>query len=166
MIKIRRAKPSDAKCIVEMMSSGLKRGMWKYTGTDKIRKDRVEKTKANYLSGLVRGFIALDTQKDIVVGSCTYHFKKRGRLRHKIEVGWGMHPDYEGQGIATKLLTAALADAKKRKFIKAEAEIAVPNKGSLRLAQKCGFLVEGRKKKGLLLDTGKYVDLWVVGKIL
>jgi len=51
-------------------------------------------------------------------------------------------------------------------FKRAEAEIAVPNKASVKIAQKTGFKIEGRKEKSFLLDNGKYVDGYIVGKVL
>ena len=70
------------------------------------------------------------------------------------------------QGIGTKLLKAVLLQAKKRGFKKAQAEAAVANIASFKIAKKCGFKVEGRIKKGLLLDNGKYVDSYLFGKVL
>jgi len=37
---------------------------------------------------------------------------------------------------------------------------------SLRVAEKLGFKIEGKKEKGLLLDNGKYEDVYILGKLL
>lgn len=34
------------------------------------------------------------------------------------------------------------------------------------MALRCGFSIEGTKKKALLTDDGKYIDTYIVGKIL
>jgi RimJ/RimL family protein N-acetyltransferase len=34
------------------------------------------------------------------------------------------------------------------------------------MALKCGFKIEGIKKKAMLMDDGKYIDTYIVGKIL
>ena len=88
------------------------------------------------------------------------------RLRHRGELGWGVHPDYQGKGIATKMLTEALKFAKKKGFKRAEAEMAIENKASWKLALRCGFKIEGTKKKAMLTDDGRYIDTYIVGKIL
>lgn len=48
----------------------------------------------------------------------------------------------------------------------AEAEIAIKNVASWKMALRCGFNIEGTKKKALLTDDGKYIDTYIVGKIL
>lgn len=78
----------------------------------------------------------------------------------------GIHPDFTGQRLGTKLLNFALEDAKKKGFKRAEAEMAVKNIGSWKMALKCGFKIEGTKKKALLTDDEKYIDTYIVGKIL
>ena len=70
------------------------------------------------------------------------------------------------KGVGTKLLRTALQFAKKKGFKRAEAEMAIKNKGSVKLAKKLGFKIEGTKKKALLTDDGKYIDTYIVGKIL
>jgi RimJ/RimL family protein N-acetyltransferase len=71
-----------------------------------------------------------------------------------------------GMGIATKLVEATLKEAQRRGFTRAEAEAAVKNTASVKLAVRCGFKIEGKRKNGLLLDDGKYADTYLFGKIL
>ena len=59
-----------------------------------------------------------------------------------------------------------MKEAKRKGFRRIEAEAAVENAGSVKLAKKCGLKIEGRKKAGLLLDDGRYVDTYIFGKIL
>lgn len=166
-ILIRIGKLGDEKGIVEMQKEGLKRKNWVYTGTNRVTKDKIKKIRTNFKSKKPNSYsvIAIDKEKNKLAGSVTISFKKEGRLRHRVDMGWGVHPDYQGRGIATELLTEALKFAKNKGFKRAEAEMAIVNKGSWRLAKKCGFKIEGRKKKAFLTDDGKYVDTYIVGKI-
>jgi len=77
-----------------------------------------------------------------------------------------VHPDYQGRGIATKLLKALLVEAKKKGLKRAEAECAVANVASWKLAKKCGFKIEGKKIKALITDDGKSIDTYIVGRLL
>ncbi len=165
-ITIRRAKPGDEKAIAEMINLGIKRKNWQYTGTNKpCSKEKIKEMRKAYLPGSNNVvFVALDKNK--IVGSTAFRFKKHGRMRHRVDCGWGVHPDYQGRGVATKLLKASLAFAKKKGFKRAEAEVAVENTASIKLAKKLGFKIEGRKKKALLTDDGRYIDTVIVGKIL
>lgn len=167
-IKIRIAKLSDAKSIDQFRKEALASKKWIYTTTNKYNKKKFEKLKKNLGSKKpeMKMFIAIDTTENKVVGTTSYHFSRTGRMQHVARFGWGIHPEYEGRGICTKLLKFALEKAKNKSFKRAEAEIAVSNKGSIKVASKCGFKIEGRKEKALRTDEGKYVDLYVVGKIL
>jgi putative acetyltransferase len=168
-IVIRKAKPGDEKGIAENFKEGLERGFYCYTGSNKpfdkkkivkMRKS-IAKPERNECS-----VVAVDKDTCKIVGSALFSGKKEGRLSHRIEFGWGVHPDYAGKGIGTKMVKFLLKEAKKRGFKKAHAETAVENKASIRLAKKCGFCIEGKRKAGLKCDDGGYVDTYIFGKVL
>lgn len=167
-IIIRKGKLEDSKGIIEMMNEGLKRKNWIYTGSNEVTKDKLKKLRDSFKSKNPDSyaFVAIDKKTNKLVGWMGIYFKKKGRLRHRIEMGWGIHPDYQGKGIATRLMNETLKFAKKKGFKRAEAEMAIKNIGSWKLAQKCGFKIEGIKKKALLTDDGKYIDTYIVGKLL
>ena len=168
MIKIRKAKLGDEIGISKMVKAGLNKNTWAYTGTNKYTKKKLENLRKSLSekNSTSKNFVAVDSQTNMIVGSASYLFNISGRIRHRVDMGWGVHPDYAGQGIGTKLLNFALNDAKKRGFKRAEAEIAIKNVSSWKMALKCGFKIEGTKKKALLIDDGKYIDTYIVGKLL
>ncbi len=165
-IMIRIAEKGDGKGIAESFNEGIRRGINKYTGSNalksftvikKYNKEFIKHKKNEFI------FVAIDTINGKIVGFCTFAAKENGRTRHRGEVGWVVHPDYIKRGIATKLLKTVLAEAKKRKFKRVEAEVAIGNISSIRLAKKCGLKIEGQKKAGLLLDNGTYSDTYIFG---
>lgn len=168
-ILIRKAKIGDAKGRADMWNAGIRNKFLTYTGSNnkKTKKDikKWEKRIAAKSNGDFT-FVAVDKKKNIIVGSASFSGSKMGRARHRGELGWIVHPDYSGQGIATKLVKAILKEAKNRGFKRAEAEAAIENIPSVKLAKKLGFSIEGIKKKGLLLDDGRYVDTYIFGKII
>jgi Acetyltransferases, including N-acetylases of ribosomal proteins len=166
---IRKARKGDAKGVVESRNEGIERGFYIYTGTNEplnikdIRrydKGYARKKKNQFV------FLAIDKDTKKVAGVCSFNASEHGRTRHVGILGWGVHPDYPRRGIATKLLKAVLKEAKKRGFKKVEAEVAVGNIASIKLAKKCGFALEGRKRAGILLDDGTYMDTYIFGKII
>jgi len=168
-IEIRKAKSGDEKEVAEIYNVGFKRKNFIYTGLNKpILKKRISYWRKLYSSRNPEGyyFVAVDNGTGKLVGRCGFSFSKEGRGRHIADIGWVVHPDYQGRGIATNLVKVTLNFAKKKGFKRAEAEIAVPNKASVKIAQKSGFKIEGRKEKSFLLDNGKYVDGYIVGKVL
>lgn len=168
-IVIRKAKAGDKKGVADMISEGLKRKFWLYNGGNTIPdKKKIAKMRDNYKNWGEGNFyfLAVDKKTKKIVGSLSASFKQSGRTRHRLDCGWGVHPDYAGQGIATELLNTLLKYAVKKGFKKAEAECAIENKASWKLAKKCGFEIEGTKKKALLTDDGRYIDTYIMGEVL
>lgn len=165
-ILIRRARLGDENGLYEVAKEGVKKN-WLYTGKNmdsladskKYRKIFSEKPPSSYI------FIAVEKSSRKILGSVSFGFKRISRIRHVAGFGWGMHPNHQGRGIGTALLKEAIAYAKKKGFRRAEAEVAVENMASLKIAKRCGFKIEGRKKKALLTDDGRYIDTYVMGKV-
>ena len=168
-IIIRKAKAGDEKEIAQVRDIGLKEKNWIYTGGNtpsnnkKIIKLRKQLSKKNSDTII---FIAIDKTKNKIIGSSSAWFKQTGRLRHRVDMGWGLLPDYQGKGIGTKLLKETLNYCKSKGFKRAESEMAIKNKASWKLALKCRFKIEGTKKKALLTDDNRYIDTYIVGKEL
>lgn len=166
-ILIRKAKFGDAQKLAEMIKFGLKTKNFDYIGANKPwDKKKIDKVNNSYKTKESLSILAFDKSTKEVVGNCSCMFKKTGRLRHRGECGWTVHPNYQGQGIATKLLNELIKEAKKIKLKRLDAEIAIKNKASVKLAKKCGFKIEGIKKAGLLTDENKFIDTYIVGKLL
>jgi RimJ/RimL family protein N-acetyltransferase len=165
-VSIRLARKGDAKAIVDSWNESFRKGHLKYTGTRQRSRDDIKRFDKRYSENKKNTFtfVALENKK--VIGLCGFSASELGRTRHRGEVGWMVHHDYVGEGIATKLLNAVVREARRRGFKRIEAEAAVANTASIRLAKRLRFRIEGRKRAGLLLDNGKHVDTFVLGKIL
>lgn len=165
-ITYRLGKVGDEKGIMALIKEGIERKNWIYNGSN-VAPDK--KKLAKYRDGLKKGsgsisVLAFDGKK--VVGSSNAFGKSHGRTRHRVELGWGVHPDYQRKGIATTMAKMLVVEAKKRGFKRIEAECAVENVASWKLAKKCGLKIEGKRKGGLLTDDGRYIDTYLLGKVL
>ena len=167
MTTIRKAKLGDEIGISQLFKECVEKKFWKYTATNKCDESLLERLKTSLSSQTSnsRYFVALSGE-DKIIGSASYKFNTEGRMRHVVSFGWGVHPDFAGKGIGTRLVNFALTEAKKEGFVRAEADMAIKNISSWKLALKCGFEIEGVKKKALLTDEGKYIDTFIVGKLL
>ncbi|MFH1065209.1 MAG: GNAT family protein [Nanoarchaeota archaeon] len=167
-IVIRKARNGDEIGIARMIRTALRRKAWPYTAMIKYPRKKFEQLKKMLASKNENRvlFVAEDTASKTIAGDSNYSFQKGSRIRHRVDVGWRVHPDYMNKGIGTRLLNAVLEDAKKNGYKRAEAEVAVENKASLKLAKKCGLKIEGRKRKGILLDDGRMIDTYEFGKPL
>lgn len=91
-----------------------------------------------------------------VVGFVGIH-RMNGLMNHIGEVGITIHPDYQGRGIGTKLLIAAVKLAKKKGFERLEADTLANNKPMIKIAEKAGFKLEAIRKMRIK-KNGKYFD--------
>lgn len=160
-MQIRKATVKDVPKLVKMYNLGIKTN-YIYNGSNKPKTKEQIKKSLNLKDKCF--FVAEENNQ--LFGMINYSFKKSGRTRHRIDFGWFVHPEHQNKGIGTKLLQFALNHAKKKGFKKAEAEAAIENIPSWKIATKLGFKIEGKKKKGLLLDNGKFVDTYILGKEL
>jgi RimJ/RimL family protein N-acetyltransferase len=166
-VSIRLARKGDARGFIDSWNECFNAGHLKYTGTQRrSRKDikSFDRRYAERRKGEIV-FVAVEHGGKIV-GSCGFHAREHGRTRHRGEVGWMVHHDYVGRGVATRLLRAVLKEARRRGFRRVEAEAAVENIASIQLAKRLRFKIEGRKRAGILLDSGKYVDTYILGRLL
>jgi len=167
-IIIRKVKAGDERGVNEILKAGLKAKNFCYIRRIKPWNSRELKEAGKLYSSKNPSsytLVAVDKEKNKIIGACHSGFKKEGRTRHVVDFGWFVHPNYQGKGVASSLMKKALDHASHRGFKRAEAEIAVKNTASLKLAKKFGFKVEGVKKKGFLTDEGEYIDLLVMGKL-
>lgn len=168
-IIIRKAKKGDGKGIIDCFNQGFKKGFNNYTGRNQpdgpkqireMNKLLLSKKKNDF------SFVAVDEMNNKIIGSSMFWAREKGRFRHRGNSFWAVHPDYARKGIATKLVKKLIDEARKRKYKKIQAEVAVENVGSVKLAKKLGFKIEGRIKHGILLDDNRHVDVYIFGKTL
>jgi L-amino acid N-acyltransferase YncA len=156
-IIIRKAKKGDARGIVDSFNEGIKTGFNLHTGNNSFMdKQKIKKMDHEFSEKSKHScsIVAVDQETGKIVGSAVFHGRDKGRLNHRLEL------------IATKMVLELIKEAKKRGFKKIQAEVCVENISSVKFAKKMGFEVEGKRKKGMHLDNGKYVDTYIFGRIL
>lgn len=65
-----------------------------------------------------------------------------------VEIGYGILPEYEGNGYTTEAVRAMTRWAFDRSVVFVEAETEPENKASQRILEKCGFVPDGEGKEG------------------
>ena len=164
-IKIRRASPNDAPAFVEIFSSP--QVVW---GTLQVLYPSVEEWRKK-----------LEPQPDIyslvacvpdasgneqVVGSISLHLNpNRPRRKHAAGLGMAVRQEWQGKGIGTAMMQAAVEFAEKWLNIsRLELEVYVDNEPALALYKKFGFEIEGRMKQDSFRD-GEYVDVYSMARL-
>ncbi len=108
-------------------------------------------------------FVALDGTR--VVGWCDVVRHRHEGTQHSGVLGMGVVRDYRQQGIGPKLLERVLEVAKSEEIERVELEVFSSNEGAIRLYERSGFILEGRKRRARILD-GLESDIMMMAKFL
>ena len=107
---------------------------------------------------------------DVVIGQADLGFPGetgRSPMRHVGVWGLAVKKEFHNQGVGFALLTAIEELARHLGLHKLAAEVVDHNEPAKALyLRKLGYVVEGCKKEHFLHDSGEYMDLLVIGKIL
>lgn len=87
------------------------------------------------------------------------------RIKHTGYVVIGILEEASGLGLGTKLFEEVFEWAKSEGVTRLELTVVVDNDNAIKLYEKVGFELEGRKNNSLLID-GEYVDEYHMGKLL
>lgn len=74
---------------------------------------------------------------------------------------------FRGYGLGRDLLEMAIDWANQTPVLrKLELQVQVRNEIAQSLYEKCGFRIEGTRKKGVKTKDGEFLDLYYMGKVL
>jgi putative acetyltransferase len=87
-------------------------------------------------------------------------------IRHAVTLGMSVDQDWRRQGIGSQLMAQAIAWAKSTGII-SRIELAVfeRNEKAIRLYQKFGFEIEGKRRKAIFRE-GEYLDGLIMASLL
>lgn len=99
------------------------------------------------------------------VGHLSVYLYSEPRRRHSGHIGMAVRDDWQGKGVGTKLLEAALdlADTWLR-LTRVDLRVFVDNGAAIALYQKFGFEVEGTHEQ-FALRGGEYADAYVMARL-
>ena len=122
----------------------------------------------------VRAFVEANIAADVpqfvalaggeVVGWCDISPKTREGFRHCGHLGIGVHDDFRGQGVGTRLLAATVEKARAQGLERIELEVFASNTDAIRLYERQGFALEGRQQKARKID-GQYDDILCMARL-
>lgn len=157
---IRRAEPTDAEALLHVYASP--RVIW---GTLQLPypslavwRTRLEPRDDFYM------YVAC--ANDEVVGNLGLEtYSKRPRRRHVGSLGMAVRDDWQGKGVGSALMQAAVDVADRwLNLTRLELEVFTDNELAIRLYKKFGFEIEGTLKQQAFRD-GKYVDAYFMARL-
>jgi L-phenylalanine/L-methionine N-acetyltransferase len=160
-IEIRHAEPEDYNAL-HTIYTGPK-VVWgtlqlPFSPAEKQRKRLAEPRDGSYVlvasvEGEVIGHLHLET------------FPNSPRRKHVGHIGMGVHDVWQGKGIGTALMEAALDFADNwLNLSRLELSVYTDNQPGIHLYQKFGFEIEGQSKQFAFRD-GQYIDVYFMGRI-
>jgi len=160
-LQIRRAEPDDCSALHEIFNCPkVFAGTLQlpYTSRELWRQRLAEPDDGTYQLVAVVG--------DRVVGVLGVHtFPNKPRRRHAGAIGMGVHDEWQGKGIGTALMRAALDLADKwLNLTRLELEVYTDNEAAIRLYEQFGFEREGVLRQHAFRD-GRYVDSYLMARL-
>lgn len=160
-LKIRRAEPDDYLAVHEMFTSPDV-----YEGTMQLPYPSREywRKRIGQAPDEVYTLVALVGER--IVGMLTVEtFPNRPRRRHVGRIGISVHSEFQGKGVGTALMAAAVDVADNwLNLTRLELEVYADNAAAIHLYERFGFTYEGTLRQHAFRN-GKYVDSNVMGRL-
>ncbi|HMQ51046.1 MAG TPA: GNAT family N-acetyltransferase [Anaerolineae bacterium] len=161
-ITIRHAEPSDYEAMQRILAGP--KAVW---GTLQLPLASVEMWRKR-LAEPPAGFFSLVAcvENDEVVGQLSLHtFPDRPRRRHVGQIGMAVRDDWQGRGVGTALMQAAVDLADKwLNLTRLELNVFTDNALAIRLYEKFGFTIEGTQVDYAFRD-GRYIDSYLMARL-
>ncbi len=160
-ILIRRAEPGDYEAIQRIFCEP--RVIW---GTLQLPYPSLEVWRKRLAEPPEGTFNLVACVQGEVVGQLGLHtFPNHPRRRHAGQIGMAVRDDWQGKGIGTALMQAAIDLADKwLNLRRLELEVYTDNEAAIRLYQKFGFTIEGTLVDFAFRD-GQYVDVYKMARL-
>ena len=159
-ITIRHTEPSDYEAIHRILTGP--KVVW---GTSQLFYQSVESLRKR-LAEPPEGVIGLVACVDgEVVGQLNLHTSpNRPRRRHVGQIGMAVRDDWQGRGVGTALMQAAVDLADNwLNLLRLELQVYTDNEPAMRLYQRFGFAIEGTLARYAYRE-GKYVDVYAMAR--
>ena len=161
-ITIRRTEPSDYEAVQHIFTGP--QAVWGTLQLPFPSAEQWRKRLAEPPEGLFSLVACVDNNE--VVGQLDLHtFPNRPRRRHVGQIGMAVRDDWQGKGVGTTLMQAAVDLADKwLNLRRLELEVYIDNGPAIRLYEKFGFTIEGTLVDYAFRD-GHYVDTYMMARL-
>ena len=160
-ITIRRAEPGDYEAVRRIYEGP--RAVW---GTLQLPFPSAEMWRKRLTEPPEGLYHLLACAENEVVGQLGLHtFPQSPRCRHVGEIGMAVRDDWQGKGVGTALMQAAVDLADRwLNLMRLELDVYTDNEPAIRLYKKFGFVIEGTRVAFAFRD-GQYVDTHLIARL-
>jgi L-phenylalanine/L-methionine N-acetyltransferase len=159
-ISVRAREPRDIEALHEVM---LCPGVVRQTMQLPLRSLEGRREQYNQIRPDMHSLVAEVDGR--VVGQLGLHIEPAARRRHVGGLGMGVHDDFQGRGVGSALMAAALDLADNwLNLHRIELEVYADNPPAVHLYKKFGFVIEGTMRDYSFRD-GEYVDAYKMARV-
>jgi L-phenylalanine/L-methionine N-acetyltransferase len=160
-ITVRHSEPDDYKALHRIFS-----GPRAIAGTLQLPLPSAEMWRERLSEPQERLYSLVACVEGEVVGSLGLETSPtRWRMRHVGSIGMAVHDDWQGKGVGTTLMEAALDLADNwLNLMRIELTVYVDNTAGIALYEKFGFEVEGTHRR-FAFREGEYVDAYSMARL-
>lgn len=162
---VRRAVEDDASALIELrrkLFGETSFMLWEpaeFTSTAEDERKRIAR-----LHGRTNSLVLLAEVDSQPVGLLTAVGGELNRLRHSATLALGVAKAHWGRGIATAMVREAVAWSAMAGLARLELTVHTTNLAAVSVYLRCGFEVEGRRRKSLSVD-GAFVDEYLMSRL-
>jgi putative acetyltransferase len=159
-IVVRRAELSDAEALLRVYQSP--RVIW---GTLQLPYPSLERWQKRLEASDDR-YILVACVANEVIGSLGLHLNRSSpRRKHAASLGMGVRDDWQGKGVGSALMQAAVDMADQwLNITRLELDVYTDNAPAIRLYKKFGFEIEGTLKQYAFRE-GAFVDVYYMARL-
>lgn len=154
IIKVREVKPDDAAEILEIYNPIIRDSAISFE-VDPLSEAEMRDRIASYTAELPWLVSVHEASGKITGYAYASKHRARAAYRFNAEVSAYVHPDYQGQGLATRLYQAVFSILHDKGYRNAYAGVVQPNEASNHLHTKLGF-----REIGTYENTGFKFERW------
>jgi len=161
-ITVRRSEPGDYEALYKIMLGP--KAVW---GTLQLPFPSMEAWRKRLAEPADGMFNLVGCAADEVVGQLGLHtFPNFPRRRHVGQIGMAVRDDWQGKGVGSALMGAAIELSEKwLNLRRLELEVYTDNPAAVQLYKKFGFKVEGTLSR-FAFREGKYVDAYMMALLI
>jgi len=160
-ISIRRTEPSDYEALYQIFS--CPQVIW---GTLQLPFPSRETWRKRLAEPREGSFNLVACEGPEVVGHLNVHtYPLRPRRQHVGQIGMAVHDDWQGKGVGSSLMQAAVDVADNwLNLRRLGLEVFTDNDSAVQLYKKFGFVIEGTSLQYAYRD-GQYVDVYIMARL-
>eukprot|EP01113_Clastostelium_recurvatum_P020388 TRINITY_DN24186_c0_g1_i1.p1 TRINITY_DN24186_c0_g1~~TRINITY_DN24186_c0_g1_i1.p1 ORF type:complete len:197 (+),score=21.46 TRINITY_DN24186_c0_g1_i1:99-689(+) len=162
-IVIRRVEPDDSAALQSVFS-----GPRAFSGTLQLPYPSVDMWKKRLASppeGTNSLVACIDSPHGEVIGEIGLHTSVNPRRKHVASMGMAVRDDWQGKGVGSTLMTAALDMADRwLNLERIELTVYTDNEAAIGLYKKLGFVLVGTLSRYAFRD-GKYIDAYAMARL-